>query len=107
MPHPMPGNMPNISATCVSTTTVKQAAPKSTKNREAAYMGAIMPACLCSTRPVKFKLRHYQGLLILARHGWAYPGHDELDYMVATGVGRSRRSHVLWAELPVPVSTRR
>src|SRR6516225_8667786 len=37
--HPMPGNMPNVSATCVSTTTVKQAAPKSTKNREAAYMG--------------------------------------------------------------------
>jgi hypothetical protein len=29
----------NVSATCVSTTTVKQTAPKSTKNREAAYMG--------------------------------------------------------------------
>src|SRR5215831_9336298 len=34
----MLGNMPNVSATCVSTTTARQAAPKSTKNREAAYI---------------------------------------------------------------------
>src|SRR5262249_46479158 len=34
----MLGNMPNVSATCVSTTTARQAAPKSTKNREAASL---------------------------------------------------------------------
>src|SRR5262245_19117878 len=30
--------MANVSATCVSKTTVRQAAPKSTKNREATYI---------------------------------------------------------------------
>src|SRR5262249_47960077 len=64
--HPMLGNMPNVSATCVSTTTVKQAAPeqrrplpRSCKRYSRMHVVARWPHRELHRTAEKFKLRHH------------------------------------------------